>query len=178
MPPPIRICLRARDAIGNKLAGALISTVSPPLMRRLRTSSVLLGRGGERLRGPPRQLRRGLQGAWSEALLMDGGLGEAELTSGSRHRVHQALRPAGVDVGPERLSYMPVLRSRDADFELHQFCSEEEVSVFEGLLGNYGAGFRVPPIRICLRARDAIGNKLAGALISTVSPPLMTSWRK
>ncbi|GLS46106.1 PDR/VanB family oxidoreductase [Methylobacterium brachythecii] len=34
------------------------------------------------------------------------------------------------------LSYVPVLRSRKATFELHQFCSEGEAGVFRDLLGN------------------------------------------
>jgi ferredoxin-NADP reductase len=68
------------------------------------------------------------------------------------------------------LSYMPVLRSRDADFELHQFCSEEEVSVFEGLLGNYGAGFRVHGPQSPTGLGDILSGQPLGTHVYTCGP--------
>lgn len=41
------------------------------------------------------------------------------------------------------LSYLPVLRARQASFELHQFCSPKEVGAFEGLLGEHIGNVRV-----------------------------------
>ncbi|NEU14734.1 oxidoreductase [Methylobacterium sp. BTF04] len=68
------------------------------------------------------------------------------------------------------LSYLPELRSRSAAFELHQFCSAEEVTDFRGLLGDGGGNVRVHGSQSRPSLTEILSNQPLGTHVYTCGP--------
>jgi ferredoxin-NADP reductase len=68
------------------------------------------------------------------------------------------------------LSYVPVLRSRQAAFELHQFCSAEEVGSFQRLLDDQGENVRVHGSHARPSLEEILSHQPLGTHVYTCGP--------
>ncbi|WP_345818965.1 PDR/VanB family oxidoreductase [Methylobacterium fujisawaense] len=68
------------------------------------------------------------------------------------------------------LSYVPVLKARGAVFELHQFCSPDEVVAFQGLVGDGAGNVRVHGSHSRPSLDDILSHQPLGTHVYTCGP--------
>lgn len=153
----ILITLRGRDRVWKNA----YSLVTPPDQRE---HYAIIVRRAQQSRGGSHFLHDVIEGGEQVEISAPASL--FPIASLARKHV---LIGGGIGLTPF-LSYLPVLRSRSAAFELHQFCSADEVGAFQSLLGDHGGNVRVHGSHARPSLEEILADQPLGTHVYTCGP--------